>query len=80
MSYNLRQNRSMFIRASAPGAAPCSSMFELTLRSTHHGVGKVSSGVSSEQRFLIAQSRAGGKAAELAASAAEVFAVPLIPW
>lgn len=70
----------MFIRASAPGAAPCSSVFELTLRSIRHGHHGADSSSSSSQRFLIAQSRAGGKAAELAVSAAEVFAVPLIPW
>lgn len=82
ISHTLRRERSLFISASAPRAAATSSVYQLTLRSTHHTAdsGSNSGGSGGSQSFLVGQARASGKAAALAASAAEVFAVPLIPW
>ena len=74
-SRQLLEKRSLFVRASAPGAGPTAALHTLTLRSTQHD-----SGAAHSQRFLIGQSRAGGRAAELAKSAGELFGVPLIPW
>ena len=71
----LLEKRSLFVRASAPGAGPVAALHTLTLRST-----RLDSGAAFSQRFLVGQSRAGGRAAGLAKSAGELFAVPLVPW
>jgi hypothetical protein len=71
----LLEKRSLFVRASAPGAGPVAALHTLTLRSTRYD-----SGACLSQRFLVGQSRVGGKLAELAKSAGELFGVPLIPW
>ena len=63
------------MRASAPDAGPVTAVHALTLRSTRHDMG-----AADRQRFLVGQCRAGGRAADLAKHAGELFGVPLIPW
>ena len=71
----LLDQRALFVRASAPEASAVTALHTLTLRSTRHDTGAAVS-----QRFLVGQCRAGGRAADLAKHAGELFGVPLIPW
>ncbi len=75
MNRQLLDQRALFVRASAPNASAVTALHTLTLRSTRHDTGAALS-----QRFLVGQSRAGGRAADLAKHAGELFGVPLIPW
>ena len=63
------------MRASVPETDPVMALHTLTLRSSWHDMG-----AAVLQRFLVGQCCAGGKAADLAKSAGELFGVPLIPW
>ena len=74
----LLDQRALFVRASAPEPPATSDMALHTTDAAQHAARHRRSAVS--QRFLVGQCRAGGRAADLAKHAGELFGVPLIPW